>query len=204
MAQVIANGGQTTPKLFSKAIASSPFWPRNYRYDAPESEAIYSTLTSLVGCSTAADSLACLKAAPVQSFLDANAVIESEHTYTTSSYTWAPVIDDGFLREPLSVATAAGRVNADLVMSMYNRFEGSTFVTSALNQPASTGSNGTAAFNSTEQGFQFYVNGFLPNLSKATFKILEALYPPASASTEYTTQQDRGTFYYGTCIQGRS
>ena len=36
VAQVIANGGRTNPPLFSKALTSSPFWPKTYNYDAPE------------------------------------------------------------------------------------------------------------------------------------------------------------------------
>ena len=36
VAQVIANGGRTNPPLFSKALTSSPFWPKTYDYDAPE------------------------------------------------------------------------------------------------------------------------------------------------------------------------
>ena len=36
VAQVIANGGMTNPPLFSKALTSSPFWPKTYYYDAPE------------------------------------------------------------------------------------------------------------------------------------------------------------------------
>ncbi|KAH8154968.1 uncharacterized protein LAJ45_01501 [Morchella importuna] len=198
VAQVLANGGNTSPKLFTKAIASSPFWPRNYRYDAPEAEEIYSTLANLTGCATADDSLKCLKEVDVQKIRDANQIINAMHTTTTSSYTWAPVIDGEFLRESLSSATEKGRVNSDYAIGMYNRFEGSTFVSSALNKAASTGTSGTAAWNSTEEGFRFWLDGFLPGLKEQHVTEVKALYPPATTngSTVYTTQQDRAGYVY--------
>lgn len=198
VAQVIANGGKTSPKLFTKAIASSPFWPRNYRYDSPESEEVYSTLANLTGCATAEDSLQCLKTVDVQKIRDANQIINAMHTYTTSSYTWAPVIDGNFLRESLSDATENGRVNSDYAIGMYNQFEGSTFLTSALNRDSSTGTTGTSAFNSTDSGFRFWLTGFLPKLKTKHYDQVEALYPKAitNETTIYTTQQDRGNLNF--------
>lgn len=195
MAQVIANGGKTSPKLFTNAIASSPFWPRNYRYDSPEAEEVYNTLANLTGCATAVDSLRCLKTVDVQKIRDANQIINAMHTYTTSSYTWAPVIDDDFLRESLSDVTAKGRVNSDYAIGMYNRFEGSTFVSSALNADSSTGVSGTNALNSTDSGFRFWLTGFLPKLKPEHYDQVEVLYPRATTNgaTVYTTQQDRGS-----------
>lgn len=118
------------------------------------------------------------------------------HTSTTSSYTWAPVIDDEFLRESLSDATQNGRVNSDYVLGMYNRFEGSTFVSSALNAGSSTGVSGTGAFNSTDAGFRFWLTGFLPKLETVHYDEVEALYPKANGATVYTTQQDRGSLIF--------
>lgn len=130
----------------------------------------------------------------MQKIRDANQIINAMHTTTTSSYTWAPVIDGEFLRESLSSATEKGRVNSDYAIGMYNRFEGSTFVSSALNKAASTGTSGTAAWNSTEEGFRFWLDGFLPGLKEQHVTEVKALYPPATTngSTVYTTQQDRG------------
>lgn len=196
VAQVIANGGKTSPKLFTKAIASSPFWPKSYRYNSPEAEEIYNTLANLTGCATAEDSLKCLKTVDVQKIRDANQIINAMHTYTTSSYTWAPVIDGDFLHESLSHATENGRVNSDYAIGMYNQFEGSTFVSSALNRDSSTGTSGTSAFNATDAGFRFWLTGFLPKLKTKHYGQVEALYPKATTggTTAYTTQQDRGNF----------
>lgn len=123
VAQVIANGGNTQPKLFSKALASSPFWPKTYAYDAPEAQAVYDTLANLTGCA-GADSLSCLKSVDVQTIRSAALVISGSHTYNTSSYTWAPVIDGTFLTQPLSQATIKGQVNIDYGWGMYNTHEG--------------------------------------------------------------------------------
>ena len=123
VAQVIANGGNTQPKLFDKALASSPFWPKTYKYDAPQAQAIYDTLANLTGC-TGPESLSCLKSVDVQIIRTAALAISGSHTYNTSSYTWAPVIDGTFITESLSQATINGRVNIDVGWGMYNTHEG--------------------------------------------------------------------------------
>lgn len=122
-AQVIANGGKTNPPLFSKALASSPFWPKTYKYDAPEAQAIYDRMANLTGC-TGPDSLNCMKSVSVQTIRDASLIIAASHTYNTSSYTWAPVIDGKFLTQTLSEATRKGEVNTDFGWGMYNTHEG--------------------------------------------------------------------------------
>jgi carboxylesterase type B len=123
VAQVIANGGKTNPPLFSKALASSPFWPKTYNYDAPESQSLYDNLANLTGCS-GPESLACLKRVDVQTIRTASLAISGSHTYNSSSYTWAPVIDGEFLTQPLSQATIKGQVNIDYGWGMYNTHEG--------------------------------------------------------------------------------
>lgn len=65
VAQVIASGGKTNPPLFSKALASSPSWPKKYRYNAPEAQNAYDTMAELSGCASK-NSLACLKSVDVQ------------------------------------------------------------------------------------------------------------------------------------------
>jgi len=131
VAQVIANGGKTDPPLFSKALASSPYWPKTYNYDAPESQSVYDTFANLSGCS-GSESLKCLKAADVQTLRTAALAISGSHTYNTSSYTWAPVIDRKFLTQPLSQATIKGEVNIDYGFGMYNTYEGKPLLLSLL------------------------------------------------------------------------
>lgn len=114
VAQAIARAGQAAaPKLFTRALASSPFWVKTYDYDAPQAQAVYDTFSTLVGCGTGAGSLACLKNASVQSIRDASLVVDASHTYNTSSYTWAPVVDGRFLTMRLSEAVEKGEVNME-------------------------------------------------------------------------------------------
>jgi carboxylesterase type B len=79
VSHLIADGGKTRPSLFRRAILSSPFWPRNYRYDSPQAEELFQTLANLTGCGgdVDVDPLECLKQVPVQTILDANQVINS-------------------------------------------------------------------------------------------------------------------------------
>ena len=94
VAQVIGN--PTMQKgLFTKALTSSPFWSRTYQYDSKPAEVIYEQFASLTNCS-GPQRLACLKRADVQTLRTAALAVSGSHTYNTSSYTWAPVIEPNF------------------------------------------------------------------------------------------------------------
>lgn len=109
------------------------------------------------------------------------------HASTTSSFTWAPVLDGTFLPYSLSTATARNRINGENVIAMFNRFEGSSFVTSGLN----------TAPNGTDASFTKWVHAFLPDISEATLEGIKELYPDiGSENKEYTTVQDRAGFVY--------
>ena len=172
IAQVIANGGNTTPRLFNRAVASSPFWPRTYKYDAPEAEEIYTQLVNLTGCSSSkdSDSLACLKSVDVQALRDASAVISESHKWTTSSYTWAPVIDGDFLRQPLTDVTSH---NADRVFTMYNTHEGLNFIPPGLAKDPS---------DESYLDFDDWLAGFLPDFSTRQIQQVNAYYSPRGSS----------------------
>lgn len=114
VAQAIARAGQPDkPALFGRALASSPFWEKTYGHSSPQAQAVYDEFATLAGCGTGAGSLACLKAADVQTLRDASLTVSASHTYNTSSYTWAPVIDGRFLTMPLSEAVDKGEVNME-------------------------------------------------------------------------------------------
>jgi carboxylesterase type B len=207
VAQVIANGGNTNPPLFSKALASSPFWPKTYQYDAPEAQSIYDTLASLTGCS-GADSLACLKGVDVQTIRTAALAISGSHTYNTSSYTWAPVIDGTFLPQSLSQATKTGQVNIDFGFGMYNTHEGKP--SSSINQQfgrmttvsgenfippglANASNAGTPPFNSSTASFNTWLQGFLPSFSDRDIQRVESMYPALGSSEEIPSYNDTYT-----------
>ncbi|KAL1638377.1 hypothetical protein SLS56_000186 [Neofusicoccum ribis] len=176
VAQALANGGGTAPKLFRRALAGSPFWPKTYAFDAPEAEALYAGLVARAGCAAAADGLACLKAADVQTIRAASLAVSALNTYTTSSFNWAPVVDGAFLRAPLSQAAA---LNADVAWAMFNTHEGENFVPGGLGQ-----ANGSAGFNSSAAGFRAWLRGYLPAFSDAQIAAAERLYPPAGEAEE--------------------
>jgi carboxylesterase type B len=185
LAQLIANGGATKPQLFNKALASSPFWPKTYRYNSVEAEAIYDQMVNGTGCGKSLDSLQCLKEVDVQRIRDASAIVAASHKFTTSSYTWAPVIDGTFLREPLSVAAKHGRINGQVVFSMYNSHEGENFIPGGLSGESK--SAGPTAFDE-------WLQGFLPDFNTTLLNRVKELYP-RSGKTEtlaYTDGQTRG------------
>ncbi|KUJ22560.1 carboxylesterase [Mollisia scopiformis] len=195
VAQVIANGGNTQPRLFSKALASSPFWPKTYEYDAPEAQAIYDSLVEMTGCE-GEDSLKCLKSVDVQTIRTAALSISGSHTYNTSSYTWAPVIDGKFLTQPLSQATIKGQVNIDIGWGMYNTHEGENFIPPGL---ASANNSGTPPFNSSVASFNTWLRGFLLGFSDRNIARVQNLYPEIGSSElipSYNTSYTRAGLIY--------
>lgn len=217
VAQVIANGGKTEPSLFSKALASSPFWPKTYKYDDVEAQAIYDQLVELTGCAGESDTLGCLKGVDVQVIRTASLVISGSHTYNTSSYTWAPVIDGKFLTQTLSQATIKGEVNIDFGWGMYNTHEGNQ--PSSLSYPlsvhitdnfflgenfippglASSNNSGTPPFNSSTASFNTWLRGFLPKFSDRNIARVEELYPAVGSSEmipSYNTSYTRAGLIY--------
>ncbi|ROV99895.1 hypothetical protein VMCG_06244 [Cytospora schulzeri] len=181
VAQVIARAGAVPerPRLFTRALASSPFWVKTYDYDAPQAQAVYDLFSTLVGCGTGPGSLACLKGADVQVMRDASLVVDASHTYNTSSYTWAPVIDGRFLTKRLTEAVEMGEVNIEYGWGMYNTYEGENFIPPGL---AHATNSGTPPFNSSAESFDNWLSGYLPGLSRRDLEKVKQLYPEAGSS----------------------
>lgn len=202
VAQAIANP-EIQSGLITRALASSPFWPHNYRYDSPEAEENYERFAALAGCS-GSESLQCLKAADVQTLRNASLIIDASHTYNTSSYTWAPVIDDDFLNLPLS--QAGDNIRANLpggAWGMYNTHEGENFIPSGLQNTTSNASapiGDGSSFNSSTASLEQWVAGFLPNLTTSQrTELLETYYPPIGTTetiTAYNTTYVRAGLIY--------
>ncbi|CAL3969433.1 unnamed protein product [Diplocarpon coronariae] len=179
VAQVLANGDGESP-LFRRALASSPFWPKLYGYNSPEAQEIYDTFAALSGCANGdkLDSLACLKKADVQVLRTASLAISGSHTWNTSSYTWAPVLDGVFLSRALS---EVDEVDIEVGWGMYNTHEGENFIPPGLGSAQNTGN---PPFNSSTSSFNVWLKGFLPGLSAKDIKRVEAFYPEIG-SAEY-------------------
>lgn len=84
IAQTIATGNRGE-KLFTKAMSSSPFWPKTYRYDSSEAEKLYTQVVEGVGCAGSKDEIQCLKSADVQTLRDVNLRLTTSQQYTTST-----------------------------------------------------------------------------------------------------------------------
>ncbi|KAK3695366.1 carboxylesterase [Podospora appendiculata] len=198
IAQVIADqdfeGAVGPGPVFQKALVSSPYWPKAYDAAGAEAQWIYDTLANRTGCAGASSggSLACLKKVDVQKIREASETLAASHTYTTSSYTWAPVIDGKFLPTRLAATT---RVNAEFGFGMYNTHEGENFIPEGLNRAA-----GAGGFNASDASFDGWLAGFLSGLSAAERDAVKTRYYPSKGSTEtvtsYTTNYARAGLVY--------
>ncbi|KAI7976277.1 hypothetical protein EIK77_010750 [Talaromyces pinophilus] len=176
VAQSIANGGRTEPALFQRSLSLSPFWPKTYRYNDPEAQAIYDQFARVSNCSSSKDTLGCLKAASLETLMTAAYNITYSDEYGPSSYTWAPVIDGRFLRTTLTEAIKHGDINGDVHWGMYNTYEGENFIPPSLNNSDSS--------STSDAAFKLWLSDFLPGLSQDELERLETVYYPPSGSSE--------------------
>jgi carboxylesterase type B len=180
-------GEEEDGPLFRQALASSPFWPKTYRVDAPEAQWRYDTLARLTGCS-GPKSLKCLKSVDVQKIRDANLIIVDSHKYNTSTFEWGPVIDGVFLRKPLSTTRkGSGIIDG---CGMYNTHEGENFVPPGLKSSVDTG---TPPFNASLASFDKWLTGYLPGLSQSDMKKLKSLYPQTGSAEHVANYDDAYT-----------
>ncbi|KAF7327249.1 Carboxylic ester hydrolase [Mycena kentingensis (nom. inval.)] len=156
---VIANGGNTQPPLFRAAITSSTFLPSQYRYNARIPELLFSKVVSQVGCSAAADTMACLRAVDANTLEAAN--ININNAGFVGTFTLVPVVDGTFIQQRPTVALAQGKVNGEALLSVTNTLEGNMFV----NQSSGATANAT----------QYALNLF-PNLQPAQAARVKNLY----------------------------
>jgi carboxylesterase type B len=195
IAQTIATGNRGE-KLFTKSMSSSPFWPKTPRYDARESEDIYYQTLQDVGCANSTDEISCLKSADLQALRDSALRLSTSLQYTTSAFTFGPVIDDHFLTAPLSTVLKNGTLNADLVLTSYNLHEGENFIPPGFAN--STTVNPTDGFNSSASSFDTWLQGFLPALTPTDLAHVKKLYPPTGTAEEisYNTTYTRAGLLY--------
>lgn len=181
VAQVIADqdfDGEG-PARFTRALASSPYWPKTYDADSPEAQWNYDVLVNRTGCAGEKDTLACLKGLDVQTIRDASLYVTTTHVYNTSSYTWAPVVDGRFLPRRLTQAVAEGKVNARVGFGMYNTHEGETFIPGGLGRATDSGS---PPFNDSDASFDGWLAGFLPGLRRCELEAVKRYYPKNGSS----------------------
>ncbi|RPB04337.1 alpha/beta-hydrolase [Choiromyces venosus 120613-1] len=110
LAQVIANGGNTSPPLSQKSVVSSPFMQKRYSSDSQETEAVYSAFVNKTGCAEVPKSqtISCLRTVDVQT-----------------------------IREVSLAIYALNGINPEYALAAYYTHEGENFVPSALQNPMS-------------------------------------------------------------------
>lgn len=182
VAQTIATGNRGR-KLFTKAMSSSPFWPKTPRYNTAESEAIYQQTLENVGCANATDEISCLKSADIQALRDSALRLSTSLQYTSSTFTFGPVIDDKFLTAPLSSIIRNGTLNANFVLTSYNLHEGENFIPPGF---ANSTTSLTDGFNSSEASFDSWLQGYLPAFTPSDIAAVKTLYPTIGTAEEIT------------------
>ncbi|PBK93165.1 alpha/beta-hydrolase [Armillaria gallica] len=124
--QVIANDGKTFPPLFRAAITSSSFLPSQYAFNDVVPEFLFNTVVSRTNCTTAANSLACLRNADVNVLEQINVDLCGSGFFGT--FVFVPVVDGDFIKQRPTVALREGKVNGEVLMSVTNTNEGALFV----------------------------------------------------------------------------
>ncbi|EIW83561.1 alpha beta-hydrolase [Coniophora puteana RWD-64-598 SS2] len=126
MQHIVANGGNTQPPLFKNGMTSSTFMPSQYIYNDRIPQLYYNRTVEEAGCSSASDTLACIRAVNSSTMGDINAYLTSTAFYQT--YVFVPVVDGEFILERWTETLAKGQVNGDFVLAMGNAHEGNIFV----------------------------------------------------------------------------
>ncbi|EDU50162.1 acetylcholinesterase precursor [Pyrenophora tritici-repentis Pt-1C-BFP] len=174
-----AGGGSVVAQTIATGNRA-PFWPKTYRYNSPWAEALYQQTLQDVGCNGTADEIACLKDVNVQKLRDSALKQSTSQQYTTSSFTYGPVIDTNFLTESLSEVIAKGHLNADTVLTSYNLHEGENFIPPGFSK-AATGADG---FNSSATSFDSWLRGYLPDLTAKDLASVKEMYPAVGEAEE--------------------
>ncbi|KAL1754507.1 Alpha/Beta hydrolase protein [Schizophyllum commune] len=123
---IIANGGQTDPPLFHKALIASYSALPQYDYNHPVVENDYAALLRATDCS----SLACLRTVDAPMLRAAAYAICASKFY--GSFSFLPVVDGELIRKRPLKALLAGRVNVDKLLATTNTNEGAYFTNPAL------------------------------------------------------------------------
>ncbi|KAJ7732174.1 Alpha/Beta hydrolase protein [Mycena metata] len=124
--QVVANGGKTKPQLFRSAITSSTFLPSQYKYNDRIPELLFIEIVTQANCTTAANSMACLRAVDANSLQTSNTQINNDGFWGT--FLFVPVVDGTFIRQRPTLSLLEAKVNGEALLAVTNTFEGTDFV----------------------------------------------------------------------------
>ncbi|PIL29450.1 hypothetical protein GSI_08392 [Ganoderma sinense ZZ0214-1] len=166
---MITNHGNTEG-LFRGAIMSAGSPPPTG--DIEEFQPFYDQIVDATGCTTASDTLACLRQVPADNLAAAAAALPNLFSYSGIATPWSPGADGKFLTAPPQHLVLAGQV-ADIPFITGDALdEGTIFATGSWNV-------------TTEQEFHDYVHEyFFSSAPEAVLEPLFSLYPadPAAGS----------------------
>ncbi|THV05590.1 alpha/beta-hydrolase [Dendrothele bispora CBS 962.96] len=123
---VIANDGNTDPKLFRAAMTSSTYLPSQYAYNSRISEALYNEVVSQANCAESINTLDCLRSARTEVLATVNTNISLDAFYGT--FLFVPVIDGSFITQRPTEVLKQGKVNGEALLAVVNTNEGDMFV----------------------------------------------------------------------------
>lgn len=115
---LIADDGNTQPKLFRAGIISSYYIPPQYAYNHWISEKLFLQVVEQTGCSSASDALLCLHQ------IDADVLNQiNTHIRAKGIHDFVPVVDGKFITDRPSVLLGKGKLNADTILAVANTHE---------------------------------------------------------------------------------
>ncbi|GAW07783.1 cephalosporin esterase [Lentinula edodes] len=123
---IVAQDGRTSPQLFRGAITSSTFLPSQYMFNDSVPELLYSEVVSQAQCTTANDSLACLRTVDAGTLGTINSDINAGGFFGT--FLFVPVVDGTFITKRPTEVLKQGTVNGKALLSITNANEGTIFV----------------------------------------------------------------------------
>ncbi|KAF5360988.1 hypothetical protein D9756_005145 [Leucocoprinus leucothites] len=119
---LVANDGNTNPRLFRGGIASSAYVPPQYAYNNWIPERIFTEISEQSGCSSAPDVLDCLRQTDVNVLNQANINVTAEGFY--GLLTFSPVVDGKFITDRPTVLLRRGKLNGDAALAVATHKEG--------------------------------------------------------------------------------
>ncbi|KAF9445722.1 alpha/beta-hydrolase [Macrolepiota fuliginosa MF-IS2] len=123
---IVANGGHTSPPLFRAAAVSSTYLPPQYAFNDRIPEQRFSEVVQRTGCSSAIDTLACLRQVDVDVFAQINIDLGGTSLFKIPGF--VPVVDGILITERPTQLLRQGKVNGQALLSVTNAFEGAIFV----------------------------------------------------------------------------
>ncbi|CAO2648598.1 Nn.00g078650.m01.CDS01 [Neocucurbitaria sp. VM-36] len=157
--QAMAYGGKQNQNLFQNVITASPWVPFQHNYNDEEPTESYDNFAEYAGCSTAKDTLKCLRNADTVVLQNASAKVSEAGPFGT--FAFVPVTDGSFVKDRFSTQLLSKALKGKRVLSGNMANEGVP-----LSPPTTR----------TLQDFRDYISITFPNFSKADKATLEKQY----------------------------